>query len=85
MLQLCAELLGTDVVGLDDDLFLIGGHSLTLVQLVGRARRAFGVALPLREAYERPTARGLAALIEELQRGSAVETAPPLVRLPRDA
>jgi acyl carrier protein len=61
-----AELLRVDRVGIDDNFFLIGGHSLFGTQLIARIRANFGVELPLRSVFESPTPVLLAQKIEEL-------------------
>jgi acyl carrier protein len=60
------EVLGRGPVGIDDNFFLLGGHSLLGTQVVLRAGEAFGVDLTLRHLFQAPTVRTLAALIEEL-------------------
>lgn len=64
LLALVKELLGTDKIGVDDDFFLVGGHSLLGTQLVLRARERFGVMLTLRDLFEAATAARLAERIE---------------------
>jgi amino acid adenylation domain-containing protein len=59
-----AELLGVDRVGINDNFFLIGGHSLFGTQLIARIRDNFGVDLPLRNVFESPTTAQLAQQIE---------------------
>ena len=61
---LCAAVLGRAGVGMHDDFFDLGGHSLRAAQVLSRVRDAFGVDLPLRRFFETPTAAALAALID---------------------
>jgi amino acid adenylation domain-containing protein len=63
---LVANLLGVAKVGVNDNLFLIGGHSLFGTQLIARMRDNFGVELPLRSVFESPTPALLAQEIERL-------------------
>jgi hypothetical protein len=63
---LVANLLGIARVGVNDNLFLIGGHSLFGTQLIARMRDNFGVELPLRSVFESPTPALLAQEIERL-------------------
>ncbi|HKI06703.1 MAG TPA: amino acid adenylation domain-containing protein, partial [Thermoanaerobaculia bacterium] len=79
------ELLGLERVGIHDDFFDLGGHSLKATQLAARVRLAFGVDLPLRRLFESPTVAGLAQTIEKLRSEGGPAEAPPLVPVPRDA
>ncbi|CAN5910511.1 hypothetical protein BH11MYX2_BH11MYX2_32370 [soil metagenome] len=54
-----AELLGVDAVGLDDNFFDLGGHSLLLTQLIVRINAELGLDAPLRVLFTAPTVRGL--------------------------
>ncbi|MEY9929768.1 amino acid adenylation domain-containing protein [Catenulispora sp. GP43] len=60
------EVLGVQGVGLDDDFFDLGGHSLRAADLNTLVRREFGVRPPLRMFFESVTVRAQAARISEL-------------------
>jgi amino acid adenylation domain-containing protein len=55
-----------DDIGVDDNLFLLGGHSLIATQLIGRIRQAFGVEMGLRMVFEAPSVALLSAEVERL-------------------
>ena len=63
---LVIDLLGVTQVGINDNFFLIGGHSLFGTQLIARIRDDFGVDLPLRSVFESPTPALLAQQVEGL-------------------
>ncbi|WP_224247833.1 non-ribosomal peptide synthetase/type I polyketide synthase [Hyalangium gracile] len=63
------ESLSLDRVGLDDDFFALGGHSLRALQVTARIRQQFQVEVPLRSFFSRPTLAGLADLLSRAQRG----------------
>ncbi len=62
--RILSGLLRLEQVGMEDNFFLLGGHSLLGTQMIARVRDDFGVELPLRTLFETPTVRGLSAEIE---------------------
>ncbi len=58
------ELMRVDAMGIHDDFFDVGGHSMTATALVGRLRTAFGVDIGLASLFERPTIAGLSEIVD---------------------
>lgn len=68
---LVAEIIGqtlkVDEVGLEDDFFEMGGHSLLGMQVATRLRDRLGVSLELRALFDDPTVRGIVAQISSAE------------------
>ncbi|HVG90817.1 MAG TPA: phosphopantetheine-binding protein, partial [Alphaproteobacteria bacterium] len=58
-----SAVLGVDRVGLLDNFFEMGGHSLMATQVASRVRELLGIDLPLRRVFEEPAVGVLAAAI----------------------
>ncbi|HKH45215.1 MAG TPA: amino acid adenylation domain-containing protein, partial [Thermoanaerobaculia bacterium] len=59
------EVLGVERIGPRDRFFDLGGDSLIALRVMARLREAFGVDLPVRALFERPTVPGLREAVEE--------------------
>nr|APD72040.1 non-ribosomal peptide synthetase 6 [Streptomyces sp.] len=63
LVEVFADVLGLQRVGVDDDYFLVGGDSIRSIQVVSRAR-ARGIDIKPREVFERRTVAALAELVD---------------------
>lgn len=61
-----SSLLGVKRIGVDDNFFDLGGHSLLGAQTIARIRDAFGVTLSLRSLFDHPTVRGISDEVKGL-------------------
>ncbi|WP_435613378.1 amino acid adenylation domain-containing protein [Streptomyces sp. bgisy159] len=62
--DLWGQALGIEPVGVEDDFFDLGGHSLMAAELLSALHEQFGVDIPARTLYLRPTIAELATAIE---------------------
>ena len=63
LLALMRQLLHDESIGLRDNFFLVGGHSLLGMQLLMRLGSEFGVELSLRQLFEAPSVEQLAHMV----------------------
>ncbi len=64
--SILAQLLHVQHVGVKDNFFLLGGHSLLGTQLITRIKQAFGVDLSLLSLFDHPTLMEMSQEIEKL-------------------
>lgn len=84
--QIWAEVLGRDRIGIYENFFDLGGHSLLVTQLVVRVRETFKIELPLRSLFEMPTIAELAQSIElARQTGASIINAKAVIDLKNEA
>ncbi|WP_052700556.1 non-ribosomal peptide synthetase [Methylocucumis oryzae] len=67
------ELLGIEQIGLTDNFFALGGHSLLVTRLVARVHEQLGVVLPLRAVFSAETLAELASIITKAQPSNPIE------------
>jgi amino acid adenylation domain-containing protein len=81
-----ADLLGVDQIGVDDDFFALGGHSLVVTRLAARMRSQLDVDLALRDLFGAPTLAAQARLVGSRRAATAsAVTAVPVQPVHRDA
>ena len=62
--SLWSELLHIEQIGINDNFFNLGGHSLTGAQFIARVKNQYRIDLPLRNLFDHPTIESFAKLIE---------------------
>jgi len=60
LLTVWQQVLGRDDIGVTDDFFTVGGHSLLAIRLLKRIQPVLGIELPLSVIFEVPSVRELA-------------------------
>jgi len=82
--SLFKEILKVEKVGLYDDFFLLGGHSLAAAQLAAKVRQELGVDLPLYDIFDAPTVAELSKRFAELKTSAEILHLPAIKKAPRD-
>ncbi len=67
LLAAMIEVLNLPGMGIKDDFFIYGGHSLLAARLTTRINREMDLNLPLRTLFETPTVEGLAVTVDSLR------------------
>ncbi|HKH45554.1 MAG TPA: amino acid adenylation domain-containing protein, partial [Thermoanaerobaculia bacterium] len=79
-----SSVLGVGQVGVKDDFFVLGGHSLAAGRVVSQLREIFAVEVPLRRFFEAPTVEGIAGEVSGLVSAGRRSVAPRIERVARD-
>ncbi len=76
------RVLGVTPIGVDDNFFDLGGHSLLIMQLINEVYQTFKVELAIQSLFDRATVAGMAQLIDTTgQQPPAVDVTPLAERL----
>ncbi|WP_163866519.1 amino acid adenylation domain-containing protein [Myxococcus eversor] len=79
LVRVWEEVLGVSPVGVTEDFFALGGHSLMAIRLLARIRGAVGRALPVSTLFQRATVEHVASVLR--RESATTSTWSPLVRL----
>ncbi len=74
--RIWAEVLGHERVGIHDNFFDLGGHSLESVQLVSRMTGALGRPVTVRSVFQAPTIAAMAELLEQISADAGERDVP---------
>ena len=61
--RIWTEVLGLDLIGVHDNFFDLGGHSLAATRVVSQVIKTFELELPLQSLFQSPTVAEMAAII----------------------
>ncbi len=75
---LWSEKLGVPRLGVHDNFFDLGGHSLIAIELLAKVDEKYKVSLPLNSLYQAPTVAGFAKLIQGKNMPSGLENLAPV-------
>ncbi|MEH2355889.1 amino acid adenylation domain-containing protein [Nostoc sp.] len=79
-----SDVLGLEKVGIHDNFFALGGHSLSAMQVIARLREIFKVELPISCLFDYPTVVELDRQISEYRQNDLVLITPSLKPVPRN-
>ncbi len=81
--RIWTELLERDRVGINDNFFEIGGHSILATRVISRIRENFEVQLPIRHLFDSPTITGIADIMlsDSSQKARLQETAELIMQI----
>ena len=79
--RLWQEVLRRERVGIHDNFFNIGGHSLLAVQVISRIKQAFTIEMPLSVLFAAPTVARMAEHIAAVNEPGRSQSSPVLVNI----
>ncbi len=83
LVQIWMELVGSRQIGVKDNFFDLGGHSLHATRHMYRIQELLAITLPVRALYDAPTLETMAQLIEDRILEDLAQMSPDDAALPR--
>lgn len=80
LVNIWRKVLNAPSIGLTDDFFMAGGHSILATQLISRMREAFDIQMPLKVLFANTTIKKIAEYIEE-EKGTLRKHFPQIERV----
>ena len=79
LLQIWRDVLGFDQIGMTDNFFQLGGHSLKAMQIASQIHKRLGVKVALRQVFQMPSIAELANVVRSADEEDfvGIEPAPP--------
>ncbi len=68
LVNIWSEILETEGIGINHNFFMLGGHSLNAITLVGKIYKEFNVKIPLIEIFKRPTLKEISEYIQKTRK-----------------
>ena len=68
LIAIWKEILGVEQIGIDDDFFALGGHSLKAIKMVSIIHRELKVEIPIGQVFSNPTVRKLGKYIDNTEK-----------------
>ncbi|WP_066507710.1 non-ribosomal peptide synthetase [Abyssisolibacter fermentans] len=74
LIEICEDILKVDDISINDEFFLLGGHSLKATNLVARINKEFNKELPLKKILSNPTIKEISDYIKiaEISKKSSI-------------
>jgi hypothetical protein len=79
------EILHVKRVGIHDNFFALGGHSVLAMQVLAQVQQIYKVIVPIMQIFNEPTIAQLAVTIDGLQKSNKEPLRGKLVPIPRQA
>ena len=77
VMQIFAEVLGINAVGVNQSFFELGGHSLLATRALARLRQRFKIEIPLIALFRTPTVQSLSQWLDDTFQKDALPAAVP--------